>query len=302
MPVPISKKLPEKEETPENLKPYYFHGIHLSVKGEEANGECPFCSRDKFSVRVESGLYNCLVCGASGNGAKLLQELWKMFDEATDLHQYLVLAEDRDLQHNDTLVRWEVVYSSLCDEWMIPGYNKEGTLTQLYRYTKVKDKLRLVPTPTFGHAIFGMSVYQKSKPEIYLCEGPWDAMALWEVLSQVSIDNDRNYTKAHRIADSVSKEVSVLATPGCNVFLDSWKPLFKGKSVTIFFDNDHPKINANTQQEIPPAGYSGVERIASILKGTVSELNFVQWGPKGFDPSFPSGIDVRDVLSGATNV
>jgi|TARA_R110000824_G_scaffold89320_7_gene219070 hypothetical protein len=270
----------KKDSTPAKLKPYLFHRLELewSDGEKEARGDCPFCSREgKFSVDQQKGLYRCLVCGSQGNHYTFLQELWKISFGSTK--EYISLAEKRDLLFPETLVHWEVVKSVINGDWMVPGYNAKGKINQLYRYVKTQGKYRLLATPTLTHAIHG--VYNEKCSQVYLCEGPWDAIMLWETMN----------------AANALEDVCVLATPGCNVFNDSWLPLFEDKAVTILFDNDYPKEKDG--RTIQPAGYAGCKKIAQRLSGSKTppdSIEFLQWGDGGYTRSLPEGCDVGEFL------
>lgn len=112
------------------------------------------------------------------------------------------------------------------------------------------------------------------------CEGPWDGMALWEVAKGSSCQ--------------------VIAVPGCNVWRDEWTELCRGKNVVLLFDSDHPRQYTAGGRE-SRAGYDGMVRVAKRLSGSAATVRWLKWGPDGYDPSKPSGWDVRDELSSSTD-
>lgn len=270
----------KKGDVPQKLKPYNFHRLALDWEShdKEAKGDCPFCSREgKFSIDKAKGLYRCLVCGVQGNHFVFLQELWKLSYESTKNYEWL--SERRNLLFPETLVHWQICKSVLSGNWLVPGYNAKGKINQLYRYAKVGGKYRLLATPTMSHALHG--IYEEEKPEIFLCEGPWDAMMLWETLQE-----------SGRL-----KDACVLATPGCSVFQDSWIPLFEDREVIILFDNDYPKKKDG--REIPPAGYTGVKKISQRLSSSSTppaSIEYLEWGEGGFSRDYPENYDIGDFL------
>lgn len=276
-----------KSEVPEELRPYIFHGVDLDYSGtsEECIAEeCPICFKEgKFSVNRTNSKHHCKVCNASGNSAVFLKRYYESLKE-TLLEQHSGLAEERNLASPDTLVKWGVRWSVLKKEWVVPAYNHLGNLSQIYAYRRIQGKKRFLATPGFKHGLFG--IHYKKKPKIILCEGPWDAMCLWETL------------KHH--PDKPLLKTSVLATPGCNVFSEKWSPLFSGKYVTVIFDNDHPKTNEKTGQT-NQAGWKGLESVVNKLSSSnkpPKKLKICQWGPDGFNPTLPDGCDIRDYLCG----
>lgn len=289
-------------EVPEKLRPFLFHGIDLSWDSRKATGDCPWCGREgKFCVYdLAEGLWRCYVCGeagkdkVSGNIYTFLSKLWGVADKATT--DYAQLAEDRGL-HPDTLVHWELARSPLTDEWLVPGHNAKGVLCQLYKYTQGKNRSLLLPTPGLGHQLHGMPLFRKDASVVYLCEGPWDAMALWEALSQCKLTDEGLATTANP-ERSLLAEANVLAVPGCSTFLEGWLPLFEGRSVVLMYDNDHPRVNPSTGKPTAPAGWNGMRRAAGLLAGVACGVQILRWSSDGdHDPDLPSGYDVRDALA-----
>lgn len=292
-------KLPSKDKTPDNLGPYLFHGVDLTWRDGDKNavGDCPFCGKEgKFGVEIETSKYQCWG-GCTGNAQSFVRNLWELFDTGTK--DYNPLAVNRKLLYPETLLHWQVVFSHLVNEWLVPGYGLEGKMDQLYRYTTLAKGKRLLPTPTLGHKMFGVNLYDKDKPKVYLCEGPWDAMALWEILKNAKQTTEGlQQTASYEM--SLLAESSVLAVPGCNVFFESWSQWFAGKDVFICFDNDHPKKHPKTEKIIEPVGLCGTKRVTGILSASATppkSISYLQWGKDGVDLELLSGTDVRDVLT-----
>jgi len=277
-------------ELPETLRPYAFHGLDFSYKERDTEvvSDCPFCGREnKFSIQVKKGLWRCLVCaeGSSkggGNAHTFIKNLWELsFKETTD---YSELMKSRGITTPDTFIYWEVCRSIINGRWLVPGYNTEGKLTQLYQWINIKGKHKLLVTPTLGHQLHGVNLYDKAKEYVYLCEGPWDGMALWETLRACKY-SDNGLVPTSNPKDSLLSNVNVLCAPGTNTFFDKWAKLFKGKSVVIMYDNDHPRKHPRTNKPIPPAGYTGVQRVTGVLSGSdtpPTEIEFIKWGDNGY--------------------
>lgn len=133
------------------------------------------------------------------------------------------------------------------------------------------------------------------------CEGPWDGMALWEVLRSTKEDKAGNLVATVNESISLLNMVSIVAVPGCGAVgepLEKFLTLFADKSVVLAFDSDHGRhIDGRA---IPPVGFSATRRAASIIsKANPSMMRYLNWGPNGFDADKPSGYDVRDMLSEA---
>jgi ribosomal protein L37AE/L43A len=299
--------MPSKSEIPDTIKPYLFHGVEVQYRAgeKEAVGTCPFCGREgKFSVNAVTGKWKCWACDGGtkkggGNPLTFLQQLWTRSDELTT--NYGELATERRLLYPDTLMSWGVCKSVVDGVWMVPGYAADGTLRQLYRWVTVQGKHKLLPTPTMGHHLHGVNLYSKQKDEVFLCEGPWDAMALWEVLCRVKIDDKGDLHETASKDHCWAASANVLAVPGCMTFFDSWLKLFKRKTVYLCYDNDHPRMNPKTERMEPPAALRGLQRAASILahaKEPPEFIRYLRWGEaEQFDLQRPSGYDVRDLLT-----
>lgn len=296
--------MPNDQDTfPETLKPYKFHGLSLdwSKSKKDAIAECPFCGKTKFSVKVENGVYRCFGCEEKGNSSVFVQKLYALAEEiGTTTAQYETLRKDRKLLSVTPLILWGVMRHPLLDEWMLPGFNAESKLCNLYRYMTVEGKKRLAATSTIGHQLFIGSDYDKKKEAVILTEGPWDAMAIHEVLSQAKFDETDNIIETGDMKSSLWSDFNIIAIPGCNSFKEAWNPLFSGKIVYIAFDNDHPRVNPKNGKSVPPAGLEGVKRTVKLLsqsKEPPLEIRYLKWGHDHYNLELPSGFDVRDQLT-----
>lgn len=294
--------MPKLQSThPDTLKPFMFHGVNLSWQDgdKQATGDCPFCGREgHFGVEIATSKFSCFLCGESGNSRSFIRRLWGQSDK--DTTDYQTLAEVRKLLYPDTVMHWGLAKSIITGDWLVPAYDAKGHLSQLYRYVKTPDRMHLLATPTFKHGLCGVNLYDKSKSTICLCEGVWDAMALWEILGHAKLINTEEYlgptTNPNRC---LLADINVLAVPGCNVFLKAWSILFAGKVVNLMFDNDYPRKHPKTDKAIDPAGLCGMRRVTRILKGSTkppAEINWLRWGEGGYSPELPDGHDVRDSL------
>lgn len=297
---------PQRPDVPEKLRPYTFHGVELDWHGkEDAIGDCPFCGRErKFRVNVKTGLFRCLVCSegsakGGGNSYSFLRSLHSTSEQVDSTGVLEQVAKERGYLSADVLRAFECSASAINDRLMIPGYGADKKLNQLYVRRMVDGKYRPLPTPTHNHHIFGLNLHQ-NKPNVVICEGPWDAMALYEVFSYTKLTGEASEETSNP-AESLLSEWDIIATPGCNVFNPSWIPLFAGKNVFILFHNDHPRVNEKTKQPIPSAGLAGAKRVTAMLmsgKKKPAGISYMKWGSESYhDESKPSGFDVRDYFN-----
>lgn len=301
------------EDSP--LRAYYAHGVYLNNGSSgQAITECPFCRKEeKFYVDRETGLYQCFVCHEKGNPLEFLRKLHERCLETTTEDQYKELARERKYLNIASLMEWEFAYNDLKGEWIVPGYFSSGDnrdkLKQLYRWTDYKSKdgkNHLQATPGFPHCIYGVREFDNSKSDVYICEGPFDALPLIEILQCTKVNEDGTFEFTGNIDASLYANVNVLAIPSTTIFPVEWmEPLLSGKRVYLLLDNDHPRnvgVNGNTRIE-EGAGWKGYQSIIrKIIDNGIrpSEMYFLHWG-KGYkehsyNPHLKSGYDVRDLL------
>lgn len=272
----------------------------------------------KFSVDVSTGLWRCFVCGAGtasggGNALTFLRLLHECSLPRTPGNRDAIagrngvvghppgrnghrpansgvddflaaVASDRRLLSADTPAAWGVARSTIDGSWLVPGYGTDGKLDQLYRRSRLGREQKLLPTPGIWlegkvHALhLPAGDFDPSRPNISVCEGPWDGMAMWEVVHP-------------------RPDCNVIAVPGCNVWRDEWTELCRGKHVTLWFDSDHPVKEALNQGRTVRPGLDGMCRVAKRLSGVAASVRFIRWGKEGYDPDRPTGWDVRDSLA-----
>lgn len=281
----------KNQNVPDKLKPYANLGLDFATTtGKESLATCPFCSSEgKFSVTNETGQYRCFVCatGSENGGGNILtfiRSLYRLAQECTTDRQLKVLQSHRGLLCTDSLWEFGVVVNPVNGVYLIPGYDTNRNLKQLYRYNLKSHKPKPFATSTLSQQLFGIPAYNPECEVIYLCEGPWDAISLHEVI----VDCGEQAT------------TSVLSVPGVNTFNPLWCDIFEGREVNILFDNDYPKNNKQTGKKITPASFTGLKRTVGVLQSSKhkpSNINYLYWGEEGYDIDSEDGCDVRDILS-----
>lgn len=303
MPTAVAKQ-------PEALRPYLFHHIGLTINSsEQAEGTCPFCDKEKFYVNAKNSKYICFSCqtgGAKGggNGLTFLRHLWGASDKAT--RDYSSLAKDRGIEQ-EVLARWGLCRSVIDNCWLIPGYSAKGSLTQLYRLSRLKGRNLLLPTPKSktagisGHALFGL-IAANNRKKVFVCEGLWDGLALWQALRQVKWAGSDMEERLCRVqstanpAKSLLSEFDVVAVPSCTAWMDYWANFFAGKEVFFLYDNDHTRTHPRTGRELPAPGPTGMLRAAERISSIASSVHIQTWERFPNADSLPDGYDVRDAI------
>jgi ribosomal protein L37AE/L43A len=300
-------------QAPEKLRPYLFHGIELKWEGEEdARADCPFCGKPKhFFVGQQTGLWQCKVCGGpsakgGGNVYNFLRELHDYSVRYTPIENLEEIAKERRLPV-EALERWGLCQSHIDGEWLLPGYGTKG-ITNLYRWSLIKGKRALVSTAGMDLTMLGYQFWDINKPDVFICEGPWDAIALEVAMMKLRVSGELNVPvysgdkKAVRYATA-----NVLAVPGCNQFKEDWAKRFQGKNVYLAYDSDYPKRYAEGHKQAGEViiekgrpkvpGYLGMETASKLLFPLAKSVYILDWGGDGYDSSLPDGFDVRDYLT-----
>ena len=301
----------EVTEVKDFLKPFVFHGMEFKIdpSSVQAISDCPFCGKErKFYVNRTNGKWDCKRCAETGNVYGFLRKLYEMSSDSTQISDLMELAEDRKLLDPGVLKWWGVSKSIITTDWLIPGYDGQNKLQTLYRYSyePIDDRYELHVTTGTNVRLFGIEQWDNNKPSVMICEGPWDAMALWEVsrrckktVSSYKLTNEE---------DNLLSECNIVAVPSCGTLRPEWLPFFSGKKVTLLYDNDHPKRHPVTDKMGKSAGTAGMQRAAMLLaqyEQPPSSIHYLQWGSKpdqGHDPKLPDGYDVRDHLTKSTSI
>lgn len=283
-------------------RPFTFHGLDLQPSGtNQLLGECPFCGKAKLYVSMDRGLYECKSCARKGNSTTFMRTLHELSDKATT--DYGDLRRSRQLCNDDALMAWGAARSISTGEWVLPGFDPAGKMMQLYRYAQMAGgKMRLLATPGFGHQLHGDFPLPKHYDTVYVCEGPWDGTALWEVMRAAKVaDEGAGLVFTGNPDVSLLGSAVVLATPGSSTFFGTWCQLLAGRRVVLLYDNDHPRQHAGNTVE--GAGYAGVKRAVQVMARAGSEapreVMYLEWGKDGYDRDLPDGHDVRDFLAAA---
>ncbi len=277
--------MPKLDVTDDMVRPYQWLGVNITGgTDKDASGDCPFCGREgRLGIHRETGKWQCFVCSAGGNLTTFLRQLHEVSSAQTQ--DYDDLLAERPPLEVDALIYWESAKSILDDCWLFPGYNHEGKLCTLYKWSQPvgSPKKRLQLPPGCEHYPSGLgAAWDPLQDLVWVVEGLWDGAAWWQTL--------------RRIKD----QGNVLSVPGVKLFKEAWTPILAGKHVILVPDSDHPREYPKGSGNISVAGWDGIRRTAGILSSSESppkSIKVVQWGEGGYDKNKPSGWDLRDALS-----
>ena len=238
--------------------PFKCHGVRFHGKtGDKVIGNCPFCGKEKhFYADVNSGLWDCKVCGEKGNVITFLGKVAQAVFEATTVDDYKALSKLRGLPV-DALRSWRLGLDGT--DWLLPAYSKNGTVHDIRRWN-AKTKI-MKSTTGCSVQLYGTD-HANRVPEggtIWLCEGEWDCMTMAWMLKLAKCSN-----------------AAAVGVPGALVFKDEWREVFRNKDVILCYDND-------------AAGQAGTLKAYERLLTVTSPIQVIAW-PDGT----PDKYDIRD--------
>lgn len=150
---------------------------NVTHTGTDIMASCPFHddTRPSFGVNIETGLYNCFGCGASGTFAQLVQRL-EHFDTVYDAEQYLINmygkyiifnpGEPLDLEFEEQPTQPYSIPRSILDEYRLrhPYLTRRGIheLTQQAFEVGYSDKHNAITIPWFDHQGNLLTVFMRS--------------------------------------------------------------------------------------------------------------------------------------------
>ena len=214
--------MPKVNQKKKPIDVFKDHGVLFSTEGHESEGECPFCDRENKFIVKDTGQYHCVVCEEGGNHIGFVKRLWELSLQLTKKSDYEGIAEDRG-PFIPAFKKWGLAKSIISGEWIMPGFNGDGKMSQLYR----RSGKTQFPTSTLGQGILNAHNIDPKRNTLYVLEGFWDGCA-WQ--------------------QAIGLNENVIALPGANVFKDNWIKIFSGKDVVLLFDSDYQGTSRRTGQ------------------------------------------------------
>lgn len=243
-------------DVPKEVRYLPFLGVDIApAGGSQWRGDCPLCGKERhLFANGDSGLWDCKVCGESGNQTTFMRKVHAAASAATTREQLRELSHRRGIPSG--VLREAGLARLWTGEWLIP-VTSGGALRDLRKY----DGRQLLSTPGCKAQLWGADELAAAPgAEAYLMEGEWDGLAMRWML---------------RDAGRAGLAVPV-AVPGATTLKDEWVDLFQGRRVTTFYDADD-------------AGDKGQLKAEERLRPVASRLLHVCW-----PDSAPSGWDARD--------
>jgi len=237
------------------IEAFYQHGFTKtgSITGHIV-GDCPFCGEPKMFINEKSHNWDCKKCMREGGFIGFLEQISKHCQDNFRGNVAVALRKKRGLRLS-TFREFGVGYNEVTGKYTLPINNVlSGRLQDLRMYSN-----KLLSTKTCKVGMLGWDKLVEDSDVIWLCEGEWDGMAMWEILSLID------------------EKATVLAVPGSGTLKTEWLSLFQNKQVRVVYDNDS-------------AGFAGAKKVYKKLGVIVNDIRFVHWPDK-----YAKGFDLRDL-------
>jgi predicted ArsR family transcriptional regulator len=247
-------------QTPDVIRTLNYWGADMQPPpGQGGNwfGDCPLCGKErKFFCEVSKTLWDCKVCGASGNHVSFIEAIYKSQSEYARERDWNRLSVHRKIPV-EALKRSGIGYDG--KHWLFPGHSARGVMHDIRRYDE--DTKTMMSTAGCKTQLWRGHILAAAREgtRVWLCEGEWDAIAMMWLLHEMKNTDD-----------------VVVAVPGANVFKADWAELFRGKAVMCLYDAD-------------TAGEQGADKALKYLNGVARALKFINW-----PQTRPDGYDTRD--------
>jgi hypothetical protein len=236
----------------------------------------------KFFTNPATGQWDCKYCQKSGNIYQFIREFhnqWFNYTTYTTEEQYADLSSRRKGISPSTFEKYELAYCEPLGEWLLPAYSStKDEINNLYVYRTHYDSVdeceieRVLSGPFFKQLPFGMHLLSGNKKHpIWVAEGQWDCMALYEVLSKLG-------TAQGKLSDLHD----IVGLPGAGTHPKEHLGIFESRTVHVCMDNDN-------------AGIEGTKRFINTVSAAGSlpiKLLKLEW-----PASTENGYDVRDLCN-----
>ncbi len=232
---------------------FFAHGVPRSEKvaGNQYISSCVFCGKkDKLYINIKSLLWDCKVCGRSGNFHKFMEHVSERNQEIITDIDLERLADERGLPV-DAFKGLDIGYDG--SMYTLPLYDLEGRLVDLKHYT--------LGSKVFGTKggrqalINGQALSTDTVNPIIICEGQWDTFAMMWLVKRLD------------------KKAIVVGVPGASILKEEWLENFYQRDVYLCYDNDD-------------AGKKGEAKAFGLIEPLAKSVYCLHWPeskPDGYD-------------------
>jgi len=237
------------EKTKYNSK--YEQYLELQGTGSELQARCPFHddSVASLSINMNTGLWNCFACGASGNYEQFVSRIESNLpvvpDELVEAKHQLLILGGAPL---DYLIKERGISRAIIDAFKIgfdgdrfwfPVKDETGAYVNVRRYKRNADAYKTIGYKTGYNKCRLYPISALSENPIYIMEGETDML----------------------LARSIGLN-AITQTGGAGTWSKEFSPLFTDKDVVITYDNDK-------------AGRVGAEQLCQILSSYANSVKVI---------------------------
>jgi len=209
-----------------NIKVFEQHGfVYEGVSGNQVYGYSIFSGKNTFYINPKTKMWDCKSSGKAGGYQTFLKEVHALSLESFDNGKIDFLKNNRSLQKS-TLKKHQIGFNTNTNDFLIPIYDaNKKNLQDLKRFNPKNHKAyKMLSSSGAIAGLYGWEELGDVKT-VWLVEGEWDRMAMWEVLN-----------KTKKLGTD-----AVVSVPGAMTFKADWAGLFKDKDVIVGYDNDYDK-------------------------------------------------------------
>lgn len=207
----------------------------LKLKGDELHGLCPFHNEKNpsFGIKIKTGQYKCLSCGANGNAWTFLQEYKGMTKEqatktilefggiktepkAKAKRPAFTMEEYAAAKHLDVTKLQEYGIKNVAGKMTIPYMDEKGNLVATRYRHSLSGAIKFSWQKGSKVHPYGLWRLQKAREKgfVVVVEGESDCHTLWE------------------------HDVPAIGAPGADTFQSRWSVYLKGLDVYLYKEPD----------------------------------------------------------------
>lgn len=232
-----------------NLGAFIQHGFQPEqIGGQQVQGYSIFSGENSMWVHPTKKMWSCNKTGKNGGFKTWIQEVVKHCRDNIGMGMGK-LVKDRGLLRK-TIRHHEIGYNEVTDRYIVPIYDGNGDSfsdVKVYDMNAKSKKWKFVSTSGMTNSLYGQHTVKGSNGTIWLCEGEWDAIAMWEILQSVGLEND-----------------ITLAVSGGTTFKNEWHGIFKDRDVRVLYDHDK-------------TGFRGQNKVHKSISSLVRSIQYVHW-------------------------
>lgn len=257
------------------MNPFTFHTSYeyKPTGTDQHKGQCPFCLKEDHFFFGSDFQWDCKICKERGN---LYTFLSLLHSRICTYGQVAELAASRCIPLTYFKLS-DIKYNPLNSSYVIPTFNKDGNLNNLYKVCHKPKKTAslnghpslasqspdrqsylILCTPTLEATLFNFP--QRTEQEVWLCEGHMDKLAAEAIIGP--------------------RKITCMGYPG-STFKQPWTNPIASRDLVILSDNDN-------------GGKTNLELILKRIENAPQKpksIRRINWPSNS-----PVGYDINDIL------